>query len=236
MTPEEIKDVKALVKEFAETVSLQARVTNQVWLGMISAAWVGVVATPAPAAESGCIQLFGLSLGNGPKFFAGVFGILFVLIFAFAAAYAAQSHAQELAQEYLDGLEAMSSEIRLHGFGTLRTLYDTLRLPTFNRVAPLSQLLSGKHLIDYSPAARPSWLKTLQWMYYVVLKLASASVYFVVPGLALCYLGNKIVFPGLHIKAVTRTLEIVAWAALLEVLINDLRSGYAASQKMWKHN
>ncbi|HEY0704213.1 MAG TPA: hypothetical protein VGD60_15690, partial [Candidatus Acidoferrales bacterium] len=228
-TAERIVEVKKLVRELAETVGLQAQVTNRIWLGMISVAGAGVL--PRPKASDPTVQVLTFAVPTA-KFFISVFAALFVLIVAFSAAYAAQARAQELAQSYL---ESLPPDFGLPGFRTPRGFYDVLRLPTFNRIAPLPQLLSGKYQLGKCGPKIQRRLRGLKRVYYWVLKIPGAGVYFVFPGVALIILGiGAWGYSGGLLKVAILASGTVACVTLLQVLVNDLRSGRTAANTVAK--
>lgn len=216
--------IKQTIEDFAKTVTLQAQVTNRIWLGLISAALIGSLSTPT--------KIFGASLRSDAVFYVVTFGVLFVLVIAFSAAYAEQSRAQELAHDYLDSLPR---QVQLRGFGKPRNLYDSLRLPTFNRVAPLAQLLDGKHQFNCDPASASFRFRVAKVVYYGVLKLSSELVYFGSPGIALWYVGHlaRVHSCMIGIGVVTYVASAIASITLTQVLINDFRSGCVVGTKMF---
>jgi hypothetical protein len=115
------------VKELAAAVSTQARISNRVWLALITATLVAVIPRPSTPGQDTLALPFGLG-GIAPgDFYFGLFGVLVVLTIAFAAAHAQQIRAQELAQRSVNGLEKESrSVLGIHP----RDYFDMVREPS----------------------------------------------------------------------------------------------------------
>jgi hypothetical protein len=170
-----------LVKELATATSTQTQVSNRSWLALITVSVLAVLPesqnpeTPLP-----------LGLGNVSTtwFHFVMFSLLVVLSIAFAAAHAQQVRAQRLSNFALDGLgEQPLSELRVHP----RDLFDILRVPSVNRLAPIAQLFQGMDAFYGSGKRPPRWRKTLSIFYYLALKVASWLVYFGFPVVALWF-------------------------------------------------
>jgi hypothetical protein len=110
-----------------------------------------------------------------------MFSLLVVLIMAFASAHAQQVRAQRLAQRALDELGESRVLAGLHP----RDLFDALRVPSVNRVAPLAQLLRGRDAFFGNVVKVPPWRNRISQVYYLFLKALSWIVYFGFPTVAL---------------------------------------------------
>jgi hypothetical protein len=129
------------VKDLAEAVSTQAQVSNRTWLGLITVAVIALLPRiPEPKTPSELSLPFGFGNVDATFYYLILFGVLVVLTVAFVAAHAQQVRAGKLAQDFV-------SSIALDDFAFAgmqpRELYDMLRTPSLNRVAPLAQLLRG---------------------------------------------------------------------------------------------
>lgn len=214
-----------LVKELASAVSTQAQFANRMWLALMTVAFFAVL--PRVPASSGNLSLpFSLGEVNAMWFHLIVFSILVVLAIAFASAHAQHIRAQSLAQDSLSAMFSMSGHIHPREF------FDMMRLPSFNRIAPLAQLLRGKY--QYYKTARdcPAWLRRLTVVAYVPLKLASLAVYFSLPFWAIWHAYTNVlsVQSAYFVVLSARIGALLAGFALLAVLVAEMVS---ASKIVW---
>ncbi len=200
-----------LVKDLAGAVSTQAHVANRAWLALITVALFAVL--PHVPDRHGNISLpFNLGDVDQVWFHAIAFSLLIVLTIFFAAAHAQQVRAQKLAQSVVDSIAAdhKSADV-VHP----RELFDMLRTPSLNRVAPLAQLLRGKYQFYSTARSCPRWLTLLSVIYYGLLKVVSLIVFF-----------------GLPIWALWRAyciLPVVGWLRIA-LVIGGLLAGLALVQ------
>ena len=102
-----------------------------------------------------------------------------------------------------------------------RDLFDFMREPSVNRVAPLAQLMRGRrHQFYDSSTPCPRWRTFASVLSYAVLKVFSWFVYFGVPALALCTAYSHL--RGENIKAAATVGLLVAGLSWLYVALNDL--------------
>jgi len=177
------KPADEVIEKLAKAVSTQAEVVNRIWLGLVTVAIVGLLPKTPSAGFTGDVDLpFGLGHVEGASFHLIVFLMIVVLAIAFSAAHAQQVRAQMLAQDFIDTLPN-------HATGTLgmhpRELFDLLRLPSLNRVAPLAQLLRWRSQFYSSRSSCPAWLRIVTTLYYIPLKLTSMVVFFGLPAFSL---------------------------------------------------
>jgi hypothetical protein len=172
-----------VIERLAKAVSTQAEVANRIWLGLVTVAIVGLLPKTPSAGFPGDVDLpFSLGHVVEASFHLIVFLMIVVFAIAFSAAHAQQIRAQTLAQDVINTLPN-------HATGTLgmhpRELFDLLRLPSLNRVAPLAQLLRGRFQFYRSHASCPAWLRIVTTLYYISLKLTSMVVFFGLPAFSL---------------------------------------------------
>jgi hypothetical protein len=179
------KQTEDQIERLAKAVSTQAEVANRIWLGLVTVSIVGLLPRVPIRDSPGYSDLpLGLGRAADTSFHLIVFLILVVLAIAFSAAHAQQIRAQALAQDFINTLPQ-------HETGTLgmhpRELFDFLRSPSLNRVAPLAQLFRGRYQFYRSRASCPAWLRIASTLYYIPLKLASMIVFFGLPAFSLCH-------------------------------------------------
>ncbi len=223
MATTEIEDAQT-IKELAAAVSLQAQVSNRVWLGLLTVAVITLLPRVPKAGPPNELDLpFGLGQVDASWFYVILFLMLVVLTIAFSAAHAQQVRAQKLAQSFVDSMAGRSPEVAgMHP----RELFDMLRLPSVNRVAPLAQSIRGPYQFYHNAMNCPAWLRKASTIYYVLLKLVSMAVYFGLPAFALWQAYTKTQAVGLRWLVapwIILATAIVAAATLLQVVVEDLR-------------
>lgn len=205
-----------VVRELAGAVSAQAQVANRSWFALIAVA----VVSSLPRTQVADIALpFGFGVVEPGSFHLVMFGLLTVLMIAFASAHAQQVRAQRLAQSALDSLKVDALlGLKIHP----RDLFDMLRLPSVNRVAPLAQLLKGQDAFFGRTKAVPAWRRTASRWYYLLLKAASWLVYFGYPAFALWRSFAGMIAPS-WAWWLAGGAGVIASVALLHVFIVDVR-------------
>ena len=196
---------RTVIKEFAAAVSTQAQVANRIWLGLMTVALVALL--PRESAAPGKLDLpFSLGKVDGVTFSVIVSSMLVVLTIAFSSAYAQQSRAHKRAQSFLDSI---SINATAYGGVYPREWFDMLRLPTFNRVAPLPQSL------------RHSWPGFVRIFYYLLLRLTAMVVFFGLPAYALFREREKTIQRGFLCWIITLGAGL-AILTLAQVFVGDI--------------
>lgn len=131
---------------------------------------------------------FGFGEVEASAYYLTLFFILVVLTVAFAAAHAQQIRAGKLAHIFIDSHSDRTEIADLNS----RDFYDMLRLPSVNRVAPLAQMIKGRYQFHQTGAKCPIWRRVVSVFYYVLPKLTSWVVYFIVPGFALLFTYHRV--------------------------------------------
>lgn len=214
-------------KELTSAVSTQAQVSNRYWLGLMTVAVVSLL--PVTPSNAGVPLPFGLHSVPTASYYLVLYVMLIVLTIAFSTGHAQQVRAQILAQSFIDRLP--------HGYefghANPRDLYDNLRLPSFNRVAPLAQLLRGKYQFYGGEAPCPRHRRIASTIYYVLLKIVSLVVYFGVPAIALCHTFWKTpVTPSVYRFALGAG-GTIALFTLGQILYTDAKYSIGAIRRMW---
>jgi hypothetical protein len=207
---------RALVADLAGAVSTQAKVANRAWLALITAALFAVL----PRAGNANVSLpWNIGEVDATWFHTIAFFMLVVLAIFFAAAHAQQIRAQKLTQNVVTALVKRQESDDLIN---LRELYDMLRIPSLNRVAPLAQLLRGRYQFYASASRCPEWLRIFSVSYYGAVKLVSFVVFFVLPIWAVWRAYSLVCVTGLWRMAVDAS-GCVAGATLLRVFLTELQ-------------
>ena len=206
------KSADELIEKLAKAVSTQAESANRIWLGLVTVSIVGLL----PQAPTNLP--FGLGSVEPSSFRLIVFLMIVVFAIAFSSAHAQHIRAQKLVHEFIDTLPA-------HGTGTFgmhpRELFDMLRLPSLNRVAPLAQLLRGQYQFYRKPAPCPRWRKVVTTFYYILLRLISMIVYFGLPAFSLYHSHNLVKAVG-FLSLLIFIGGVFAAFTLLQMVVSEL--------------
>jgi hypothetical protein len=164
------EDALKIVRDLAEGYSKQSKDSNRLWLASIAGA--AVVVFPTHSLDDKTMVNLPFSLGAVPSsIFEPVgFFILFILFMAYCQAYAHAHNADYFSQRRLDELERNNPK------ALARDFYDNLVASSFARVWPLVYLLR----ISCGGA-----LKTVQLLYYVLLKFLTTVILLGIPLTAL---------------------------------------------------
>jgi hypothetical protein len=215
----ERQSYQKILNEFATAVSTQAQVTNRIWLGLVTVALLALLPRESTAADQVTLP-FNLGKANAHTFSVIVFLLLVVLTIAFSSAYAQQFRAQRLTHSFIKSIPLGNTD---HGGAHSREWFDMIRVPTFNRVAPLAQLTQGPFQFYKKAKDCPDWLRFLSTAYYLMLKLPAMFVYFGLPGFALLGAYRKLEIAG-SLSWVFLFAGVFAFITLIEVALTDIVS------------
>jgi hypothetical protein len=209
-------DIPSIVKDLAEAVSTQAKQANKLWLVMMAIAFI-VLFPPTSGSSATSVELpFKIATVSASDFYPVVFYLFSVLIIAFATAHAQTIRAYKLANIALDNMHD-SVWLTIHP----RDLFDMSRTSGLNRTAPLAQMLRGGFQFFDKSATCPSWLRILTGLYYLILKLASSLVFWVLPSIAYYLAWTKVDFLGFP-RFVSLLTAVIAGSAMAIVSISDI--------------
>jgi hypothetical protein len=221
---------RKIIKELASAVSMQAQITNRTWLSLVTVAVISLLPTPStPQGVAEVTLPFSFGKVEAETFHLILFPLLTVLSIAFSAAYSQQVRAQKLAQSFLNSINN-----RPVGFGGVypRELFDMLRLPTLNRIAPLAQSLRGPYQFHKTASNCPRWLRVTTTVYYILLKLTSMLVYFGLPAFALLHVYQKIQAVQ-SVRWLAIFAGIFAALALLQVCVVEVLYSAKVVPEIW---
>jgi len=94
------------------------------------------------------------------------------------------------------------------------------------RVAPLAQLLRGKHQFFNSATGAAPWLRNLSVAYYVLLQLVALSAYFGLPLYALWRARLSVHVTGLFFRIALEAGGVLAALALIQVMMAAMWFAY----------
>ena len=216
---EEMKQNTESVKQIADAVSTQVRTVNRTWFVTIGVALLVLFPPLNAGTTSGVVALpFQLGSVDGFYFYPTVFALFSVLIVAFATAHAQTARAQKLALLALRKIQS-SALLGIHA----QDLFDMFRYASVNRVAPLAQLLRGKYQFQEMAASCPTWLRLITALYYFLLKLVAALVYWLLPAYAYWLAFKKAEESGLISNWIIISAGAIVTSSLLIVAFSDLQ-------------
>ncbi|MGA7721509.1 MAG: hypothetical protein WCA84_10065 [Ignavibacteriaceae bacterium] len=170
--------IDTIVKQLAESVTIQSKQANKLWLIMIS---IAVIVMFPPIMKEGNltnqIKLpFKIGIVEIKYFYPAVFFLYSILVVAFSTTHTQAIRTQKLAHL---ALELIENE-RYYGIYS-HDLFDMFRIPGINRTAPLAQFLRGKYQVINHADDCPCWRKRFTSIYYLILKIISSLVYWFLP-------------------------------------------------------
>lgn len=211
-------ELVTLLRELSEAVSLQAKIANKLWIALITVAVINFLPVTQAASQPKTRTLpFNLGEVDSNVFGSVAYLMLVVIVIAFAAAHAQQIRSQRFVQ--LEVSDIIDKGVRIYGIHP-RDLFDLFRMPSLTRVASLPQLLRGKDSSFTRPSSLSPVKKILARTYYVMLKIASLTVYFGLPTLALVAAYLNLGDSGPHRFALTAG-GVLALVSLLQVAYFD---------------
>lgn len=178
------KEIPEVVKTLAGAVSGATRVQNRYWMALIVVSlYVLIPRSPLSSAETVKVSLpFGLGDVAHSWFFATSTLILGVLLIVFCAAQVHLVRVLEFTHEILK--TRRSAHLAQSKFDE-RDMLSALLLPSLSRVAPLAQVIKGKHRFFHNKSDCPQWRLILSGALYVIWKGIAVGVWLAVPALAL---------------------------------------------------
>jgi len=219
--------VPPILKDLAEAFSEHAKAANRLWLTAVGVALFVLPRLYEPIKSDNPYVELPWDLGKVPPhiFYVVAVLLLSIILTAFSSAHAQMVRAHRLSNE---ALRAHGSPVV--GAVDMRDIVDVLRLSSFLRLAPLAQAIRGgdrQFFHQPKPSPRVAWLSAV---YYAVLKVFGAFVYFAFPAGALGFTWHKfettpdaVAAAGCFFTWGVRALSFSALVALLAVLLVELR-------------
>jgi hypothetical protein len=219
MTASEEYNKMSIVKDLAEAVSTQSKITNRTWLATITVSVL--ILFSSELASQGKIPL-PFSMGNVEQkiFYPIGFSIQAVLILALAVAHALALRARKLAHLIIATLEP---KCFLNTPYSIRDFFDVMQISCLPRVAPLAQWIRGPYQFSDKENQCPNSLRYISTAYYIVLKFIATTVLFLMPGSALYYSYKQVIsiqLNGFWVFFLT-ALGIISALSLMVVTIID---------------
>lgn len=173
-----------LIKELAEGFSRQSKTSNQFWITLIITSIITITAQPD---INNLVELpFTLGKVKTENFYSIVLILICVLSIAYASAMIQAIRARKLIQKVINNMDK-KIYYKVH----IQDVLDCMLIPTYNRVAPISQFLLGKNQF-YGELKPKKYLKILSTIFYVLLKLTTYIFLYIVPVYSMLLSWNKI--------------------------------------------
>ena len=168
-----------LIKELRDGYSNQTKASNKYWSLLIL---VSIISILNHDNKKDLIELpFGLGEVKQIDFHLTILLMICTISIAFASAWIQQLRTRKLIQKVTDNLsdeKKFIHKIHIHDF------FDSTSSQTFNRVAPIAQILQGKYQF-YDDKKSNNKGRLLGVVVYVFLKIVALIIVFLIPILAL---------------------------------------------------
>jgi hypothetical protein len=163
----------------AEGYSTQAKLSNKYWLFLMLASIISISNLPRydPKQELD-LPLFLIKL-NYIDFISITLLTICVATIAFSSAFAQAQRTRKLVDRVIKNTKQPYVD-NIH----VQDVFDCIASPTFNRVAPISQFLQGKHQFFGDPKPKKIY-RAVGLFSYIFLKLISMFIIFVILVMAL---------------------------------------------------
>jgi hypothetical protein len=171
-----------LIKELRDGYSNQTKASNKYWSLLII---VSIISILNHNNEKDSIELpFGLGHVKQIDFHLTLLLMICTISIAFASAWIQQLRTRKLIQKVTDNISDKKKFIhKVH----IQDYFDSTSSQTFNRIAPIAQILQGKNQF-YDEKKPNTKNRLLGVVVYVFLKIVALVIVFLIPILAL-YMG-----------------------------------------------
>ncbi len=163
-----------LLKDLVEGHSKQSSTSNKFWLVLITISIIGITSEP----DGSQLVELPFKLGKVNLFYFNFILIILIssLIIAFSSAMIQVIRTRLLIQKII---EKYSKKIN---FGIhIQDLVDSLLLPTYNRVAPISKIILGDNQFLRKEKSDKNSNKTISDLLYKILKIFSYFIIYFIP-------------------------------------------------------
>jgi hypothetical protein len=208
-----------VIKELSEGYSRQSKTSNQFWITLIIASIITITAQPD---TNNLVELpFTLGKVKTVDFYSIVLILICVLSIAYASAMIQAIRARKLIQKVIDNMDE-----KFYYSVHIQDILDCMLIPTYNRVAPISQFLLGKNQF-YGELNPNKYLIKLITVFYVILKITTYIFLYIVPVYSILLSWDKICAyesDSIIIKPYFLIgLIVISLIVLLIVIIGDLK-------------
>lgn len=235
MSNHEDLKIPDIIKCLAEAVSLQTRIANRIWMALIFLA--AYVLIPRVTDSEKIILPFGLGTVMDKHFYLISYTSLVVLYISFCVAYIQAMRSSILAQK---AIAALTDKWQMQNIIHLRDIYDSIRLPSLFRVAPLAQMLLGENQFMASRKPISSIKMFCIQIIFIFLKIFAICVYLLLPTYSLykCFWYIAFEIGNLHcIVVIFLTLTSILIVFIFSfMLFLELRSTIISSRSICEHH
>ena len=171
--------VPDILRQLSAGFSTQVKVATKYWLALAVVSTLIVMATPRNGELT--LPFFSISVFIG-DFYPFVFILLSLLVIGYGSAHSQGIRTRMLIQRYID---SSSEKFLSNGDLHLQDVFDSLVVPSINRIAPLAQILQGKNQFYSRIPTRSTWRSILLGGYFAVLRFVGLLAIEIFPAYAL---------------------------------------------------
>lgn len=169
-----------LIKELTTGYSSQTRTSNKYWLLLILASILSFVKYSKPTED---LSLpFSLGHVSQTDYYTFLLLMICITTIAYASAWLQQLRSRNLIQQLID--KTPESELYIHEVH-IQDYFDATSSQTFNRVAPIVQVLRRRDFFCLNETYIGKKNRLLRAIIYGTLKLLAISIIYIIPLLAL---------------------------------------------------
>lgn len=177
-----------LIEKLCAGYSTQSKTANQFWLVLIISSIIALTGYPVPqiGTTDKFIKLpFTLGDVNSIDFYSISVVLISVLLIAFDSAMIQAIRTRMLIQKCIENLDDKFID-KVH----IQDYIDSTLMPTYNRVAPISQFILGKKQFLEDVTKQNRLIKAIGIVLYVLLKTTTFILMYFIPLLAIrkCWL------------------------------------------------
>lgn len=210
-----------LISDLTEGYSTQAKTTNGFWLTLVISSIIAILGHPD---DKGLVELpFTLGKVVQSDFYSISICLISVIIIAFSAAMAQLIRTRVLIQRVVDNQEPEGQLI----FGThLLDYFDSLAIPSYTRVASISQYLQGEK--QFHGSKKPNkFIRITSTILYILLKIATFGFIYFIPILALLKCWSQLHYNSPHITYIPSwilvSLMSLAFSTMAILFAGDIK-------------
>lgn len=201
--------------------SVQTKIAWKFWIALAIVSALAIISSYG----TGDVTIPFIGEVKRTDFFPFATILISILLIGYSSAQIQAIRTRRLLQKIIDNTK---EEVILPGDVHLQDVFDGITSPAVNRVAPLAQILQGKHQFLPDSDNCPVILVFLSIAYYIILKLITYLVMYAFPALALArsiLLGNIFtgdVCPWNVPLFVFKTVSVIALIIALQLLVIDV--------------
>lgn len=189
------------IQELSEGYSKQTKTANQIWIFLM-------ITSIYSLAEKDRQLPFGMGEVNEFNFRIMCAIIISVISIAYTSAMIQSIRTRKLIQKIIDNLGAEEKFINhIH----IEDYVDSILTPSYNKVAPISQFILGKHQFLGDQAKQNKVIRWIAILFYIILKMSTVGLMYLIPIASVYPYVMYIHFFGDEINVIDSVLKIIAF-------------------------